>query len=182
MIRILPNILTMIRLIMALSFVPVFFYEQHSNPDGVVSLVLYTLASITDIIDGYIARKHSAISDFGKIFDPLADKLLQFIVSVCIACVEPVFIIIPIFLFVREILMLIGTIVLYKKKVVLCSNIYGKLASVVYFLLFFTMLGFRHALSVPVKICFIVIFLLVSLIAFLQYIQVYIDAKKVVKQ
>lgn len=178
MIRVLPNILTLIRLLMALSFIPVFFYEQHSNPDGIVALMLYTLASVTDIVDGYIARKFSAISDFGKIFDPLADKLLQFIVSLCISCVEPVFLIVPIFLFVREILMLIGAIMLYKKKVVVSSNIYGKLASFVYFLLFFTMLGFRQLLPEPLKICFIAVFLLFSLFAFFQYIRVYNQAKK----
>lgn len=163
---------------MALVFVPVFFYEQHSNPDGIVSLVLYALASFTDIVDGYLARKYAAVSDFGKIFDPLADKLLQFLVSICIATVEPYFIIIPVFLFIKEILMLIGAIVLYKKKVVLSSNFYGKLASVIYFLLFFTMLGFRTLIPSPVKILFIIIFLLASLTAFLHYIQAYNNAKK----
>lgn len=182
MIRILPNILTMIRLIMAITFVPVFFYEQQNNPSGIVSLVLYTLASITDIVDGYIARKYSVISDFGKIFDPMADKLLQFLVSICISCVEPMFIIISIFLFIKEILMLIGAIVLYKQNIVVCSNLYGKLASVIYFLLFFTMLGFRQLLPASIKISFIVIFLTASVIAFLKYIQVYISAKKTVKQ
>lgn len=182
MIRILPNILTFLRLLMAIVFVPVFFHEQQSNPNGNGALILYTVASVTDVIDGYIARKYSAVSNFGKIFDPLADKLLQFLVSVSISCVEPVFTIIPIFLFVKEIMMLIGAILLYKKKVVLSSNVYGKLASVVYFLLFFTMLGFREMISQPVKITFIVVFLLASLTAFLQYIRVYKRARNPITQ
>ncbi|MBQ7951080.1 MAG: CDP-alcohol phosphatidyltransferase family protein [Clostridia bacterium] len=181
MIRILPNILTFMRLLMAFAFVPLFFYEQNHNPDGNLPLLLYTVASVTDIIDGYIARRYSAVSNFGKIFDPLADKLLQFLVSVSIACVEPMFAIIPIFLFVREIMMMIGAILLYKKNVVLSSNLYGKLASVVYFLLFFTMLGFRKYIPTGVKIAFIVIFLSVSLVAFIRYIQIYSATSKAAK-
>ena len=178
MIRILPNILTTIRLLMALAFAPVFFYEQQANPNGLIALVLYTVASMTDVIDGYIARKYSAISNFGKLFDPIADKLLQFVVSLCLALVEPIFMIIPIFLFVKEILMLIGAVVLYKKKVVLSSNIYGKIASVVYFLLFFSMLGFRHYMPPACKIGAIVLFLVSSLIAFINYIKTYVDIVK----
>ena len=74
MIRKLPNILTFLRLLMAIVFVPVFFHEQQSNPNGNGALILYTVAAVTDVIDGYIARKYSAVSNFGKIFDPLADK------------------------------------------------------------------------------------------------------------
>ena len=99
MMRKLPNILTMLRLVMALAFVPIFFYELHNGLNGTWSLSLYVTASVTDILDGYLARKFSAISNFGKIVDPLADKLLQFLVSLCVAFVDPIFIIVPIFLF-----------------------------------------------------------------------------------
>ena len=178
MVRKLPNILTLLRLFMALAFVPVFFYELHNCQGGFWSLILYTAASFTDILDGYLARKLSAISNFGKIVDPLADKLLQFLVALCIAFVEPLFVIIPVFLFVREILMLVGVVILYHEKTVLGANIYGKIASFVYFLLFFVLLGFRQYLSLTVKVIFIVAFLIASGLAFVQYIKVYFQNKK----
>ncbi len=178
MIKVIPNILSTIRLILAFAFIPVFIREQPTDSQGIVALSIYVLASVTDVIDGYIARKYSASTNLGKILDPLADKLLQFIVSVCIAYVEPMFLIIPVFLFIKEILMLAGAIVLYRKKTVLGSNIYGKVASFVYFLLFFVMLGFRQMLNMPIKICFIVVFLSVSGLAFMRYIQIYIKIRK----
>lgn len=177
MLRIVPNILSIIRLLMAFAFIPVFIFEQH-NAQSTVSLILYTVASVTDIIDGYIARRFSVSSNLGKILDPLADKLLQFIVSLCISCVEPMFCVIPLFLFIKEILMMIGAIILYKKKVVLSSNLYGKLASVIFFLLLFTMIGFRQYIVEPIKFCFIVIALLVSILAFYNYIKAYRNVKE----
>ena len=178
MLRKLPNILTVLRLLMALAFAPVFFYELNNGLNGNWSLSLYTVASVTDILDGYLARKLSAISNFGKVIDPLADKLLQFLVSLCVSYVDPIFIIVPVFLFVKEILMLVGAVLLYQEKIVLGANIYGKIASFVYFLLFFILLGFRTSLTFPVKIIFILAFLLASGLAFVQYIKVYFQNTK----
>ena len=66
-----PNILTIIRFI----FVPFIIVALALN-NYILAFVLFTLSSISDILDGYIARKYNAISDFGKLMDPLADKLL----------------------------------------------------------------------------------------------------------
>lgn len=182
MIRKLPNILTVLRLLMALAFVPVFFYEWHYRLDGKWSLMLYLVASLTDILDGYLARRFHAISNFGKVVDPLADKLLQFLVSLCVAFIDPLFIIVPFFLFVKEILMLVGAVLLYHEKIILGANIYGKIASFLYFLLFFVLLCFRQFLPTPfpfyIKIIFIAAFLIASGLAFVQYIKVYFQNKK----
>ncbi len=61
-----------------IALVPVFMYAAtHGQVQGnLVALAIFALASITDGIDGYVARKYNQISDFGKFVDPLADKLL----------------------------------------------------------------------------------------------------------
>lgn len=87
----LPNRLTLLRLFFVpiIVFVSLFPFAQFNIAFGVVSidfvsisvlniilLVLFILASITDFLDGYLARKHNQVTTFGKFFDPIADKLL----------------------------------------------------------------------------------------------------------
>ncbi|WP_022819122.1 CDP-diacylglycerol--glycerol-3-phosphate 3-phosphatidyltransferase [Fusobacterium russii] len=75
----LPNRLTMARFILAVPFV---FLLQESTHETMgttfrlISLAIFVIASLTDFFDGYIARKYNLITDFGKIMDPLADKIL----------------------------------------------------------------------------------------------------------
>ncbi len=73
----LPNRLTLIRMILAIPFI---FFLDASIDYGVtyrfIALAIFAIASITDFLDGYLARKHNLITDFGKLMDPLADKIL----------------------------------------------------------------------------------------------------------
>ena len=69
--------ITLLRVIMIPAYM-VFMYLSggQANLWMWIALVIFILAIITDFIDGYIARKHNQVSDFGKFLDPLADKLL----------------------------------------------------------------------------------------------------------
>ena len=71
----LPNKLTMLRILL----IPVFmvFIEWDSLPGHILwAFVIFVAASLTDFVDGYIARKNNMVTDFGKFMDPLADKIL----------------------------------------------------------------------------------------------------------
>ncbi len=70
----LPNALTILRI----ALVPIFMLCGFKNGLGfqITTLLIFVLAAITDQIDGHIARKYNLITNFGKIMDPLADKLL----------------------------------------------------------------------------------------------------------
>ena len=73
----LPNKLTMFRIILIPFFVIAMMLISKDTMYFVyVSLIIYVIASFTDQLDGYISRKYNLITDFGKIMDPLADKLL----------------------------------------------------------------------------------------------------------
>ena len=69
--------ITLLRVVMIPAYM-VFMYLSggHSNLFMWIGLGIFILASVTDFVDGYIARKYNQVSDFGKFLDPLADKLL----------------------------------------------------------------------------------------------------------
>jgi len=83
----LPNILSTVRLILA----PVFFFLflQDDLILRGISLVVYTVAALTDYFDGYIARRYEVESDFGVFLDPLADKFLTFAAFICLPFLDP---------------------------------------------------------------------------------------------
>ena len=70
----LPNKLTVFRVLL----IPIFvLFMQPFMPYGdVIALIIFIVASLTDLFDGKIARKYNLITNFGKLMDPLADKLL----------------------------------------------------------------------------------------------------------
>lgn len=70
----LPNKLTLLRIIMILPFLLVLYMDVPGA--AYIALAIFILASLTDMLDGKIARKHNLITDFGKFADPLADKML----------------------------------------------------------------------------------------------------------
>lgn len=74
-----PNMLTLLRVIM----VPVFMWAILSG-FYIAAVVIFVLASITDQLDGYLARKNNQVTTFGKLMDPLADKILTISALVCL--------------------------------------------------------------------------------------------------
>ncbi len=70
----LPNKLTLLRIIMILPFLLVLYLDVPGA--AYIALAIFILASLTDMLDGKIARKYNLITDFGKFADPLADKML----------------------------------------------------------------------------------------------------------
>ena len=71
----LPNILTLSRIVLAV--VLVFLLEQSSALGNFLAVGVFIIASLTDFYDGHLAKKQGLVSDFGKIMDPIADKILM---------------------------------------------------------------------------------------------------------
>ena len=132
-----PNVLTMIRLILVPVFV-VLFFTGHRK----ASLAVFIAASLTDMLDGYLARKLNQVTDFGKLFDPLADKLMVLSAMVCqgIAGVFPWSAIIIVAC--KELMMVIGGLFMLSKNMVVYSNYVGKTAQV--FFIISLVLAFFH--------------------------------------
>ena len=71
----LPNKLTLMRVVLIPIFLLVLFLMQEPY-NRYIATAIFVVASVTDFLDGYIARKYNMVSNFGKFMDPLADKLL----------------------------------------------------------------------------------------------------------
>ena len=123
-----PNILTIIRLLLVPVYVALFAAGEKYS-----ALTVFLLASFTDLLDGRIARKYNLITDFGKLMDPLADKIMvltaMFSMAIGNRRIQPV---IPwlavIILLAKEIYMVWGAARLYKKGIVAYSSMIGKVA------------------------------------------------------
>ena len=122
-----PNILTAIRFIL-IPFLGYYLFDKQYS----VAVLLFLLGGITDVLDGVIARKFNMITSWGKLADPLADKLMQ-LTALSILTIQKI-IPLPVLIIVvaKEAFMVAGSILLYKKiKLVVQANWYGKLATVV---------------------------------------------------
>ncbi len=128
--RHIPNILSLVRLLMIPAFVWIYFTEEAPK---VWSTAVFLLAEITDVIDGYLARKYGWITETGKILDPMADKLMQAAVMVSLSIENRFFIWIAVIFFAKELTMVTGALVLAKKiSKVTPSSWFGKMATVVF--------------------------------------------------
>lgn len=123
-----PNIITSLRFLLIPAFAYFFFSPV---PYGLeIAIIIFLLSGLTDIIDGYIARKYNQITKLGMVLDPLADKLMLItvLISVTISNNIPAWII-SIVAF-KEILMIIGAFMLIKgNNIVVPANIFGKLST-----------------------------------------------------
>ncbi len=162
-----PNIMSATRLILCPVFIYVFFVYS-----PVSAFIVFAAASILDVFDGFLARKFNAISNLGKILDPVADKCLQLSAVVCFTLQKMIPLFVLIVMGAKELIMLIGGgIISKKRKEMVYSNVFGKIASfftsVSLCLLFFTK-SFLEFLSKPITI---VLYIAVgmSIISLFQY-------------
>ena len=128
MLKHVPNALTIIRFLL----IPIIVISIF-NGNYIIAFIFFTLSGITDIADGFIARKFNLISNFGKLMDPLADKLTQIatIASLTLKDIIPIWILAIVLL--KELIMIAGASFLYGKDVVVYSKWYGKLATVLFY-------------------------------------------------
>ncbi len=122
-----PNALTMLRMLL----IPVYWVLIMRRGNELAALIVFVVASLTDLLDGYIARKYNQITDFGKLFDPLADKLmvLSVLLSQVLLGVVPLLVLIVIL--AKEGIMVWGGIVMLRHQVVVYSKPIGKIAQAV---------------------------------------------------
>ena len=171
----LPNFLTAIRFLL----VPVMTCFLVSK-DFTLAIIIYILASITDVLDGYIARKYNMITKLGKILDPMADKLLQFSALVGLWVVNVIPFWITLIFFLKEIFMGLGAIKLLKhKNVVVSSKWFGKMSTIFFFVaIVFSMLSENLSILKPYVLPMFILALLSLFFAFIMYLLNFLKVEK----
>lgn len=134
-----PNILTISRFVF-IPFIAYFIMQDNYT----VATVFLIISGITDVLDGYIARKYNLSSDFGKLFDPLADKATQVtaLVTLVLKSIIPFWILAIVI--IKEFIMVAGASFLYGKELVVYSKWYGKLSTVLFYVAIFASMIIRQ--------------------------------------
>lgn len=144
------NVLSLSRIILAVPMAFLLWYEYN-----VLAVVLGAVSSVTDMLDGWIARKFDQVSEYGKIFDPLADKIFVG-VTVIILLIQGRF---PLWLAImvigRDILIALGGLIAAKRiKKVIPSDMIGKATVVILGLtIMFSILNVYYILEYAYIIC-----------------------------
>lgn len=127
-----PNILSFFRLCLIPVIIWLYCYEK----EYMVALAVLALSGFTDVADGFIARRWNMISDFGKAFDPVADKLTQMGVLVCLITHFPYMMFALVLLVVKEVCTGITSLIAIKKtNCVMGAVWHGKLTTVSLYLM-----------------------------------------------
>ncbi len=164
----LPNKLTMFRVILIPFFV-VFLLVDITSADNWIALAIFIIASLTDMLDGKIARKYNLVTNFGKFMDPLADKLLVCSALVCLVELERIPAWVVIIIIAREFIISGFRLIASDNGVVIAASYYGKFKTTFQMLMICLMIADIEAISTltMVVMWIAVILTVVSLIDYL---------------
>lgn len=173
-----PNIISLFRLVLVPLFVITYFNETEKNY-YLWSILIVVLSGLSDIVDGFIARRFNMISDLGKVLDPIADKLTQVVIILSLAVKHPTIFPMFIVLFVKELITLLAAVHLLSKGTKpISSKWFGKLSTVVLFVtMFYTVLvDILDISQIPLYflIAISIICMLISLVGYFKLFSVHV--------
>ena len=126
----LPNKLTVLRVILIPFFVAFLLFDITGAADKWIALAIFCIASLTDMLDGKIARKHNLVTNFGKFMDPLADKLLVCTAFVCLTTMDRLNVIVVLIIIAREFIISGFRLVASDNGIVIAASYWGKFKTV----------------------------------------------------
>jgi CDP-diacylglycerol--glycerol-3-phosphate 3-phosphatidyltransferase len=122
----LPNKLTILRTVMIPFFLLFLYTDWFSGYDKIIAAAIFIIASLTDMLDGKIARKYNLVTNFGKFMDPLADKLLVCSAMIALVDLDRIAAWIVIIIIAREFIISGFRLVASDNGVVIAASYWGK--------------------------------------------------------
>ena len=176
-----PNMLSLFRLLLIPVYIVIYLNAQ-SDIDFYIAGGILAVSCLTDMIDGQIARHFNMISTIGKILDPLADKVTQFSLIVCLAIKYPILIPLVVLFFVKEVFQLVaGLLTLRKGQMLTGALITGKISTAVLFVSLIVLVMFPKMDLVAINIIMLVDGILL-LISFAHYAITYFTHGKMIQK
>lgn len=165
----LPNKLTILRVIMIPVFVVFMLVSVTGDADKWIALALFIIASLTDLLDGHLARKYNLVTNFGKFMDPLADKLLVCSALICLVELDRIPSWIVIIIIAREFIISGFRLIASDNGVVIAASYWGKFKTTFQMLMICLMIADLEPLSLLTTIVMwiAVILTVVSLVDYL---------------
>ena len=160
-----PNKLTIARIIMIPFFVAFLMYDITGSADKWIALTLFVVASLTDLLDGYLARKYHLVTNFGKFMDPLADKLLVCSALICFTSTGQLPAWITIIIIAREFIISGFRLIAADNGIVIAASYWGKFKTVSQMIMNIQNTVFQGAITV-----FVVIAVALTVISLVDYI------------
>ena len=166
----LPNKLTTLRVIMIPFFVFFLLWQNGENYTfRMIALALFIIASLTDLLDGKIARKYNLVTNFGKFMDPLADKLLVCSAMICLIDMDRIPAWIVIVIISREFIISGFRLVASDNHVVIAASYWGKFKTTFQMIMVILMIANIQALNILTQIV-MWIALALTIISLIDYI------------
>ncbi len=168
-----PNTLSLARLLLLPVFAIVYL-----NGDLYLSMGVLALSGLTDLLDGFIARRYNQITEIGKLLDPIADKLTQIIVLICLTIRNPSLIPLFVICLFKELLQAIGGwILLSRNEIIRSSNWYGKISTFTFYIVMLLIAVWTNMPNWLLKLL-IALVAVTMLFAFFMYLFVYFKLRR----
>jgi cardiolipin synthase len=167
-----PNALTIIRLMLIPGFAYYFFSPMEYGSR--IAVLIFVLAGLTDVLDGFIARKYNLITRLGIVLDPLADKLMLLTVLISITLKNQIPFWIIVVVATKETLLMLGAINLFSDHdIVVPANKVGKLSTIAFYIAILAV-----TFEIPYNRVMLDGFVFVTIVALVVYVNGYIIIRR----
>ena len=166
----LPNKLTVLRVIMVPFFVFFMLTDVGGPANKWIALILFCVASLTDMLDGKIARKQNLVTNFGKFMDPLADKLLVCTALICLTAMDRLNVVVTLIIIAREFIISGFRLVASDNGIVIAANYWGKFKTVSQMALIIVKIMDLGGIFVELEAVLTLIAVALTLISLMDYI------------
>ena len=164
-----PNTLTIIRVLLIPFFVA-FMLCNITAYDNYIALAIFIVASLTDTLDGYLARKNNQVTNFGKFMDPLADKLLVCAALICLLSNGMISTVVVLIIIAREFIISGFRLVAVDNGIVIAASWWGKAKTISQMIMIILLIASFGGIFNVLETAFVYIATVLTVISLVDYI------------